>query len=128
MAADQITAALVAIRQGRREAIGDLLALVYEHLRAMARRRLPRSSDCDLDSTALVHEAYLRLFGESRASWNDRHHFFSVAAMAMRQIVMDEARRRRSQKRGRGAPKVDLDSAAVSVDDQTIRNMELQEA
>jgi len=128
MAADQITAALLAIRQGRREAIGDLLSLVYGHLRAMARRCLAGAPGYDLDSTALVHETYLKLFEEPRLVWNDRRHFFSVAALAMRQIVVDEARRRRSQKRGGGAQRIDLDSASVAMDDQTTRNLAVHEA
>src|SRR5262245_42039678 len=122
MAADEITAALVAIRQGRPEAIGELLTLVYDPLRAIARRRLTRRSDDDLDATALVHEAFLKLFQEPRPAWNDRRHFFSVAARAMRQIVVDDSRRRRSKKRGGSAQRVDLDSA-VAIDDQTTRNL-----
>lgn len=99
--AGEITERLVALRQGDRDALNQLVPLVYERLHAMAHARLSgRRPGQSLDTTALVHEAYLRLVDQSRAEWKDRAHFFAVAATAMRQIVVDRARRRRAAKRG----------------------------
>jgi RNA polymerase sigma factor (TIGR02999 family) len=99
--AGEITERLLALRQGDRDALNQLVPLVYERLHALAHARLSgRSPGQSLDTTALVHEAYLRLVDQSRAEWKDRAHFFAVAATAMRQIVVDRARRRRAAKRG----------------------------
>jgi RNA polymerase sigma factor (TIGR02999 family) len=111
---EEITRALMAVRQGNPKAVGDLMPLVYDQLRAMAHRRAGPSRESHLDTTALVHEAYLKLFDQSRLEWNDRRHFFAVAAMAMRQIVVDEARRRLSHKRGGDRKHIELDSQIPS--------------
>ena len=104
----EITEQLLAIRAGDREALNQLMPLVYERLRAMAHARLAgRDPGASLETTGLVHEAYLRLVDQSRAEWRDRSHFFAVAATAMRQIVVDRARRRGAAKRG-GAVRPDL--------------------
>src|SRR6185503_17072603 len=100
-----------------RGAADSLLPLVYDELRAMAHRRLsPGARDVTLDTTALVHEAYLRLFDRSQLDWKDRRHFFSVAAIAMRQIIVDHARKRAAEKRGGHLVRVDLDSTQLAVD------------
>lgn len=97
----EITRLLAAARQGDESAMNRLVALVYEELRAMARRQLrQRRPGQTLTTTALVHEAYLRLVDYSGATWEDRSHFFSVAALAMRHLVVDSARRRMAKKRG----------------------------
>lgn len=115
--AGDITERLLAIRAGDREALNLLMPLVYERLRAMAHARLGgRRPGASLDTTALVHEAYLRLVDQSRAEWKDRQHFFAVAATAMRQIVVDRARRRTAGKRGAGARPESLDDDAAAVD------------
>ncbi|HUD70953.1 MAG TPA: ECF-type sigma factor [Dongiaceae bacterium] len=107
-----ITERLLAIRAGDREALNLLIPLVYERLHAMAHARLGgRRAGASLDTTALVHEAYLRLVDQSRAEWKDRQHFFAVAATAMRQIVVDRARRRGAGKRGAGVRPELLDDA-----------------
>ena len=101
--AGDITERLIAIRAGDREALNLLIPLVYERLHAMAHARLGGGrAGASLGPTALVHEAYLRLVDQSRAEWKDRQHFFAVAATAMRQIVVDRARRRTAGKRGAG--------------------------
>ena len=101
--AGEITELLVAHREGRSGAIEKLVPLVYADLRRMARVRMRgQRGGVTLDTGALVHEAYLRLVDERRAEWQDRRHFFAVAAMAMRQIIVDHARRRSSAKRGGG--------------------------
>ena len=101
--AGDITERLLAIRAGDREALNLLIPMVYERLHAMAHARLGGGrAGASLGTTALVHEAYLRLVDQSRAEWKDRQHFFAVAATAMRQIVVDRARRRTAGKRGAG--------------------------
>src|SRR5258708_8312009 len=91
----EITERLLAIRGGDKDAVNQLVPLVYERLRAMAHARLAgQGPGVSIDTTTLVHEAYLRLVDQSRAEWQDRTHFFAVAATAMRQIVVDRARRR----------------------------------
>jgi RNA polymerase sigma factor (TIGR02999 family) len=95
----------------------------------MAHRRLsPGARDLTLDTTALVHEAYVRLFDRSRLDWQDRRHFFSVAAMAMRQIIVDHARRRSAHKRGGDLRRVELDSNQLAVDDQAEEILALNDA
>jgi RNA polymerase sigma factor (TIGR02999 family) len=129
MPRDDITQILRELRDGGSDAVDSLLPLVYEELRAMAHRRLtPGARDVTLDTTALVHEAYVRLFDRSRLDWKDRRHFFSVAAIAMRQIIVDHARRRSAVKRGGGLTRVDLDSTNLAVDAQAEEIVALNDA
>ncbi len=112
MANDDITSLLRDVRGGSEPARAELFQVVYRELLAMARRRLPSRRGVTLDTTALVHETYLKLFDRTSLEWQDRRHFFAVAAMAMRQIVVDHARRRAAQKRGGGLEQVELDDDA----------------
>src|SRR5262245_25609464 len=129
MARDDITQILHELRGGASEALETLLPLVYAELRAMAHRRLsPGSRDVTLDTTALVHEAYPRRFDQPRLDWRDRRHFFSVAAIAMRQIIVDHARRRGAQKRGGELQRVELDSTNLAVDAQAEEIVALNDA
>lgn len=106
-----ITDLLTELRQGRKEAMDRLFPAVYEELRRIAHRQLgPDPADPTLGTTALVHEAYLKLVDQSRAGWRDRAHFFAVGAMAMRQILVDHARQRRAAKRGGGRSPISLDA------------------
>ncbi len=124
-----VTQLLVDLREGRRDAADRLLPLVYQQLRAMAASRLAGPArDQTLSATALVHEAYLKLFDHTRLIWQDRKHFFSVAAMAMRQIIVDDARRRSASKRGGGLAPVNLDSTQIPVHDRTAEILSLDEA
>lgn len=108
-----ITELLVAHGKGRPDALEQLVPLVYADLRRMARAHMRgRRPGATLDTGGLVHEAYVRLVDERRAEWRDRRHFFAVAAMAMRQIVIDHARRRSRAKRGGGGHLTALDDAA----------------
>lgn len=110
LSADEITARLRAAGQGDREALDEVFALVYDELHRRARAQRRRwSGDQTLDTTALVHEAYLKLVDQSRAEWNDRAHFLAVAARAMRHVLVNYAEQRRAAKRGGGAPHVPLD-------------------
>lgn len=116
-------------REGDREAANRLFPLVYRELRALAHRQLARCGPRDsLVTTALVHEAYLKLIDRSRASFNDRGHFFAVAARAMRQILVDQARKRASAKRGGGAFKVTLDEGKVPLGERAAEVLALDEA
>jgi RNA polymerase sigma factor (TIGR02999 family) len=97
---------------GRQEARDELLGLVYEPLRAIAGRHLNREREGHtLQPTALVHELYLKLVDQRRVAWNDRAHFFAVAAQVMRRILVDHARRRNSDKRGGGVVPLTIGAA-----------------
>jgi len=100
-------------REGDREALESLMPLVYDELRRLAHHYLQRErSDHTLQSTALVHEAYLRLAGPSAPQWQNRAHFFGIAARVMRQILVEYARAHSAAKRGgASACKVTLDEA-----------------
>lgn len=103
-----LTKVLSAATAGDRKAAIDLLPLVYDELRRLAQARLAtQPPGATLQPTALVHEAYLRLVGSGDPGWDSRGHFFGAAARAMRNILVDQARRRMSQKRGGGAQRVD---------------------
>ena len=102
--ATDITALLQLARDGGRTAFDELFAGVYRELRRVAGRQMRREREGHtLYPTALVHEAYLRLVGQAQVGWRDRAHFLGVAARAMRQILVDHARRRVALKRGGGA-------------------------
>jgi RNA polymerase sigma factor (TIGR02999 family) len=110
-----ITVVLDAIQSGDPEAPAQLLPLVYEELRQLANRRLTREAPGQtLQPTALVHEAYMRLVGDGRGQhWDGRGHFFAAAAEAMRRILVENARRKRSLKRGGGRVRRELDEAEL---------------
>jgi RNA polymerase sigma factor (TIGR02999 family) len=112
----RITDLLSQFRSGQHEADATLVTLVYDELHRLAARymRKERRSH-SLQPTALVHEAYLRLAGQRSKAWKSRAHFFAVAALLMRQILVDHARRRLSAKRGDGRHRVSLDDAAAHV-------------
>lgn len=100
---DQVTALLAELSQSNQTVVGALMPLVYEELRTLARRQLRgQRAGHTLNTTALVHEAYLKLVNQQEATWQNRAHFLSVAAIAMRQILINYAHRRRAQKRGGG--------------------------
>jgi RNA polymerase sigma factor (TIGR02999 family) len=108
----QVTELLVRWRGGDREALDALMPLVYDELRRLAQHylRLERS-DHTLQSTALVHEAYVRLVGRDSPPWQSRAHFFGIAARLMRQILVEHARAHRAAKRGGNAVKLTLEDA-----------------
>src|SRR5579872_3120673 len=112
--------------QGAREA---LIPLVYDELRRLARRHLRRERpDHTLQSAALVNEAYLRLIRQDQPQWQNRAHFFGVAAQLMRHILVDHARNRLAAKRGAGAPKLALDPDLVPAQNQEIDLVALDDA
>lgn len=117
VAPGEVTRLLVAWGEGDEQALLALIPLVYDELRRRASARLRReSSDSTLQATALVHEVYLRLVDQNRVGWRGRAHFFSIAALMMRRIVIDHARRRRYAKRGGGAVRVPLEEAPETTD------------
>jgi RNA polymerase sigma factor (TIGR02999 family) len=106
--AGDITEALAQLRAGDRSALDRLMDLVYEDLRRRAHWQLGAGQGT-MSTTALVHETFLRLAAASRRDWENRLHFFNVAAKSMRQIVIDHARNRAAQKRGGNAVHVEAD-------------------
>jgi RNA polymerase sigma factor (TIGR02999 family) len=100
-APNQITQILTAINEGDHQAMDRLFPLVYDQLRRMAKSRMAQERSGEvLQTTAIVHEVYLRLLGDEQPHWESRRHFFSVAAEAMRRILIENARQRASLKRG----------------------------
>lgn len=110
----EVTALLFAWRGGDKDAYGRLFELMHSDLHRLARRYMAGERPGHmLQATALVNEAYLRLVEIDRVSWQDRAHFFAVAACVMRRILVDHARARHYQKRGGGAEKISLEDAIL---------------
>src|SRR5881296_783790 len=110
-------------------ALAELTPLVYEELRRLAHRHMGgERPDHTLQTTALVNEAYLRLASQSNPRWQNRAHFFAVAARAMRRILVTYTRSQRSQKRGGGALKMELDEAALVSPEKSQEIVDLHEA
>jgi len=115
MAEAEVTRLLNAAMQGDEESLGELLPLVYETLRRLARGQMGKEGqDHTLQATALVHEAYLRMVGKGAGSFESRRHFFGAAAEAMRRILIEHARRGRAIKYGGGRMREPLVESRVS--------------
>jgi RNA polymerase sigma factor (TIGR02999 family) len=109
---------------GDPDALQQLVAMVYGECRRIAAQQLRREHrEHTLDPTALVHELYLRLVDQHRATWENRAHFFGVAAQLMRRILVDHARARHAQKRGGSTILVSLDAAADASDDSRVADL-----
>jgi RNA polymerase sigma factor (TIGR02999 family) len=121
---NEVTRILCAIEGGDSHAAEQLLPLVYQELRKLAAQKLAQEKPGQtLEATALVHEAYLRLVDtEKEQHWNNRGHFFAAAAEAMRRILVERARQRRSLKRGGGYNRVDL-KAVFSLADESAEDL-----
>ncbi|HZQ97164.1 MAG TPA: sigma-70 family RNA polymerase sigma factor [Candidatus Sulfotelmatobacter sp.] len=123
-----VTRLLAQWTEGDAQALEDLLPLVYDELRRLARGYLYRErSDHTLQSTALVHEAYLRLVDQN-VSWQNRAHFFGIAAEMMRRILVDYARGRNAAKRGDGICRVTLDEEIMGAGQRDVDVLALDEA
>ncbi len=123
-----LTQVLQATAAGDPQAAADLLPLVYSELRKLARVRLAKTPPGNtLQPTALVHEAYLRLVGRADPGWSGRGHFFAAAAQAMRQILVEQARRKASAKRGGGLNRLTISGVNLAAAD-TVDLLELHEA
>ena len=125
----EVTRLLVAWRGGDAGALDRLLPLVYAELRRVAHRYMrDERPNHPLQTTALVHEAYLRLIDVTRVDWQSRNHFFAVSARLMRRILVEAARRRNADKRGGDASHVALDEAFVPAADRGADLLALDEA
>ena len=114
-----VTDLLKASRSGSAEALDQLVPLVYDELRAIAHGQLrAERADHTLGTTALVHEAWLRLVDQTRIDGQDRNHFFALAARVMRRVLVDYARKRAALKRGANPERISLDNALLAVDAQ----------
>jgi RNA polymerase sigma factor (TIGR02999 family) len=137
-ATELVTRALRAAVRGDERAAAELLPLVYEELRKLARSwmaKLPPGQT--LQATALVHEAYLRVVRAGDPGWQGKRHFFAAAAQAMREIIIEQARRKASAKHGGGRKRVDLGNLTVAIDapaedmlalDEALKRLEQEDA
>ena len=125
----EITQLLAQWREGNQSALDDLYPLVYDELHRLARRYMSRErKGHTLQTTALIHEAYVRLVDQKNVLWANRSHFFAISAQIMRRILIDHARRHQYAKRGGGARQVSLEEAATVVPDQSEELLRLDEA
>jgi RNA polymerase sigma factor (TIGR02999 family) len=124
-----ITTRLLAWRAGETSAAESLFPLVYDELRRIAHRQMDGEQlGHTLDTTALVHEAYLKLVDQTRTDWTDRSHFFAVAATAMRRVLIDYARHYRTEKRGGTPMRVSLTDGMLVVEERAETLLALDDA
>jgi RNA polymerase sigma factor (TIGR02999 family) len=125
----EVTRLLVELTHGGRAALDQLFPLIYDELRQIAHRRLQFEQEGHtLDSGALVHEAYVKLADLDRMKWQNRAHFFAVAAQAMRRLLVDHATRRSAQKRGGVQQQVALDDVVLMADQRSEQLLALHDA
>jgi RNA polymerase sigma factor (TIGR02999 family) len=112
------------------DSLDQIVTLTYQELRAIAHRRLAARAPGGgtLSTTALVHEAYLKLADQSRPEWRDRSHFFALASLVMRHVLVDRARERSAQRRGGGGRQITLDDDVIGQGDQSDALLQLNEA
>jgi RNA polymerase sigma factor (TIGR02999 family) len=124
-----ITLLLAELRAGNRSAESRLLPLVYDELRRVARHYMrAERRDHTLQPTALVHEAYMRLAGQRDVDWQNRAHFFAVAAQLMRRILVDHARAHKAEKRGGTEPKIELGEGLALTEEKATELLAVDEA
>lgn len=122
-----ITKLLVQIKNGDKAAHHKLLSIVYENLRRIARNRVGvKATDVTLNPTSLVHEAYIKLTNLDKIDWQNRAHFYALAAQAMRQVIFNDYVKKKAQKRGGDAVKVqvDIDALAQEVSSDVFNQLE----
>ena len=125
----EVTLILNAIERGDDRAVDKLLPVVYKELRQLAAQKMSHERPGQtLQATALVHEAYIRLVGSENQNWKGRTHFFTAAAEAMRRILIDNARRKKSLKYGGGHRKANLDNAELAIEEPSEDIIALDEA
>jgi RNA polymerase sigma factor (TIGR02999 family) len=125
----EITELLLSWSKGSTAALEDLVPLIYPELRRLARRYMQREDPAHtLQTSALINEAYLRLVDQRSIEWQDRAHFFAVAAQVMRHILIDHARRHQAAKRGAGAFHVALDEAETVSENRAAEFVALDDA
>jgi RNA polymerase sigma factor (TIGR02999 family) len=126
---EAVTQLLIRWSQGDRAALDQLTPLVYDELRRVARNYMRREpTDHTLQTTALVNEAYIRLIDQDRVHWQNRAHFFGIAAQLMRRILVDHARKRHNLKRGGDVRRIPLEEAFVVADEQAADLVALDDA
>jgi RNA polymerase sigma factor (TIGR02999 family) len=126
---NDVTQVLIAAGQGKSDAVNQLWSIVYDELRRIAHRQLLGERNRRmLCTTALVHEAYLRLVDQQEIEWQNRAHFFGIAARVMRRIIVDNARKHRALKRGGGQLKESFDEARFVPDERVQEVLDLDEA
>jgi RNA polymerase sigma-70 factor (ECF subfamily) len=126
---ERVTQLLIKWRNGDTTALDQLVPLVYEELRRLAKRSMGRERrDHTLQTSALINEAYLRLADQSTANFQNRAHFFAVAAQVMRNILIDHARSYQYEKRGGGAQRVSLDSSITLTEERAAELVALDDA
>jgi RNA polymerase sigma factor (TIGR02999 family) len=126
---ENITELLASYGRGDKESLDQLMPIVYEELRRQAARYLRREqAGHTLQTTALIHEAYVRLVDQRNMQWQNRAHFFGIAAQMMRRILVDHARSKKRAKRGGSEVRVSLDKATVAVKGQDLDVVALDEA
>src|SRR5690242_17813847 len=129
MSASASTPILDGLRSGSRESFERLVPALYQELRAIAHRQIARRANgATLDTTGLVHEAYLKLVNRSRAEAYEREHFLALASLAMRHVLVNRARGRRRLKRGGESVAITLDDDHAAPDDQNEQLLQLDEA
>ena len=127
--AQELTRNLIEWRNGNQAAIEKILPVVYEELRRTARRNLRREgSEISIQTIELINEAYLKLVDQRESDWQNRAHFFAVAARVMRNVLVDRARARQFAKRGGGARKVSTDEILIASPERDVNVVDLHEA
>jgi RNA polymerase sigma-70 factor (ECF subfamily) len=127
--AGDVTQLLAGVQNGRPDAAPQLIPLVYEELRRLARRQMrSERSDHTLQATALVHEAYFRLVNQRERTWQNRTHFIRIAAQVMRRLLIDHARARRTAKREGELQRVPLEEPLLVTAEQSDELLALDEA
>ena len=126
---EEVTQLLIAYGQGDRQALDRLLPVVYSELHGIAARQMRHErADHTLNATALVHEVYLKLMDQNQVSWQNRAHFYAIAARAMRQVLISYARKHNAEKRGGGAPNTLLDGKEIALGERADELIALDEA
>jgi RNA polymerase sigma factor (TIGR02999 family) len=123
------TTTLAALHRGSRESLDQLVPLLYQELRAIAHRQLARRPEGGtLETTGLIHEAYLRVVGQARPGVHDRAHFLALAALAMRHVLVDRAKARQRLKRGGDCRRITFEEDHIAADDQSAALLQLDDA
>ena len=124
-----VTTLLLRVKVGDRSAESDLMPLIYDELRAIARNHMRHErQNHTLQATVLVHEAFLQLAGDSNVEWQNRAHFFALASRAMRRILIDYARAAHAEKRPGAHEQVELESALIFTEERKVDVLALNEA
>lgn len=124
----EVTRLVRRFAEGERDALERLLPLVYDELHQLAQRQLKGRGSVTLDTTVLVHEAYLKLADQDAGTWEDRSQFLRVCAVVMRHLIIDFARRRSAAKRGGGAINLELEENTARIDAQVEELLALDQA